>query len=153
VTAPVLDVADALVETLNRRPWAQPVAAVRHYRPRYELAELDALRASVVPQSSAGERTSRAGPQQQTFAVAAAFFKRVQLDGDSPVILKNPELDDLVGFVADVADYFLRTPRPLVPYHGAHCVAAAVDPVFSPDELDSEGVFASVVTFTFRHWS
>jgi hypothetical protein len=150
--AAILDIADALVEVLNRLPWSQPLAAARYYRPRYELADLADLKASVETGTAALERTSRAGPAQGTYTLLVAFYRRVQLDDESPVVMRNPDLDALVGLVDEVAAYFLGHPRPLQPYHPAHCVAVAVDPVFSADELDTQGVFASALTLTFRDW-
>ena len=45
----VIQVADAVVASLNAGSFALPFTAQRRYRPTFDLAELDTLRVSVVP--------------------------------------------------------------------------------------------------------
>jgi hypothetical protein len=49
VPATILAIADAVVEQLNSASFSQALMAVRHYQPRFDLAEMTELKVSVVP--------------------------------------------------------------------------------------------------------
>ena len=138
----IIDIADAVVAEISGfTGWSQSLKAVRSYAPRYELKELADLKVTVVPKSMASEVASRSSVQSD-YEFDVAIQKH--LEG-----LTDADIDALMGLVQEVVDHW-RLRVVTVDGTDAVCIAAANDPVYSPEHLVQMQVFTSVVTLTFR---
>jgi len=138
--ATITDIADAVVAELNGRSFSQPLAAVRYYRPVFDLGEMQTLHVSVVPKGVTIERADRSR-NQYDFAIDVAVQKKFQT-GD------NTELDVLMALVEEIADFFRL--RRLATYPDAVWVRTDNVPVYAPEHLEEFRQFTSVLTLTFR---
>lgn len=136
----VTDVAQAVADELGSGPFDPPLVVARSYRPQFDLPELKTLRVTVVPRSIVITGLGRS--QNQTdVAVDIALQKKVSA-GDTEA------LDRLMGLVEQVATFFRL--RRLARYPDAIWVKTENSPIYSPEHLESKGVFTSVLTITFR---
>jgi hypothetical protein len=137
----IIQVADAVVEELNASEAATtlPFKAVRHYRPEFELAELKTPRVSVVPRGINITPASRSQNSHEV-EIDVAVQQRVQA-GDTET------LDALMNLVQTIADG-LRLRR-LAAVPEAMWIGTRNSPIYSPDHLETKGVFTSVLTMTF----
>jgi hypothetical protein len=132
----IVQVADAVVAALNA---AEPqLNAQRFYRPVYELTELKTMRVSVVPRSIMIESAGRS-VNQHDIAVDVAVQRRCSDDAG---------LDELMGLVERLADV-LRLKR-LPNLSDAMWIKTENSPIYSPEHLETKGVFTSVLTVTYR---
>lgn len=139
--ATILDIADAVVADLNATTFGQPLTAVRHYVPRFELAEMTALHVSVVPKGLTSTSLDRSRD---------AFEYQIDVAVQQKVDPSNPNLDALMELVEQIADHF-RT-RSLTSFPGARCTEAKNDPIYASDHLTELGEFTSILTLTFKVW-
>ncbi len=72
----VIQIADAVVAVLNSAVLSQPVQAVRHYLPEFELTEMDTLHVSVVP-AELDEEIADRGRDRAEYKIHVAVQKRV----------------------------------------------------------------------------
>ena len=138
--AVITDIADAVLAELNGHTFSQPLVAVRHYRPIFDLAEMSALHVSVVPKAVAIERLDRSR-HQEDYQVDVAVQQKVEA-------VDNATLDALSGLVQEIADLFKNVR--LAAYPGAACVGVRNEPIYAPEHLDELRQFTSVLTLTFR---
>ena len=138
--AVITDIADAVVAELNGHTFSQPLAAVRHYRPLFDLAQMQDLHVTVVPKALAVERLDRTS-HQEDYEIDVAVQRKVDA-------VDNTTLDPLTALVQEVAD-FLRGRR-LAALPAALCVAVRNEPIYAPEHLDELRQFTSVLTFTYR---
>lgn len=136
----VTDVAQAVADELNVGPFDPPLVAAREYRPTFDMAELKTLRVTVVPRSLSLAGLARS-LNQHDVAVDVAVQKKVDA-GDTG------ELDTLMGLVEQIAGFFRL--RRLEQYPAAVWAKTENSPIYSPEHLESKGVFMSVLTLTFR---
>ncbi|MEP0848610.1 MAG: hypothetical protein HRF50_17530 [Phycisphaerae bacterium] len=136
----LINIADAVVTSLNAASFSQEVDAERRYRPTFELAELDALRVSVVPKSLAITGATRAA---NYFDCAIDVGVQKKIDPDEPA-----ELDTMMNLVEEIADH-LRMKR-LSDAPEAAWLSIENEPVFAPEHLDQQRVFTSVLTVRYR---
>lgn len=142
-----IDIADALVAEMNAEA-AKPsggvlgtqFVAARHYRPQFDLADLKALRVSVVPKGIAIASLGRASNQHDV-AVDVAVQKKVD-----PASVA--ELDGLMLLVERIADFFRL--RRLSALPAAAWIKTENAPVYAPEHLEQHRVFTSVLTLTYR---
>jgi hypothetical protein len=139
--ATILDLADAVVEQLNTTPFSQPLVAVRHYQPLFELSEMAELRVSVVPRSVASKALDR-GRDDFDFKIDVAVQRKVEPSKEN--------LDALMELVEEIADH-LRSHR-LVSFPQARCIEVANEPVYAMEHLEEFRQFTSVLTLTYRVW-
>jgi hypothetical protein len=139
--AVILDIADAVVAQLNATPFSRPVTAVRHYQPRFELAEMTGLKVSVVPRAVVANGLDR-NRDSFEYQIDVAVQQRTDMSQAS--------LDALMTLVEEIADHF-RT-QPLASYPNARCTEVKNEPVYSLEHLDEFRQFTSVITLTFRVW-
>jgi hypothetical protein len=143
----LIEVADALVAELNAEA-AKPAGGVlgvqfvagRHYRPQFDLADLKALRVSVVPKGITIASLGRASNQHDV-AVDVAVQKKVD-----PA--DTAELDGLMLLVESLADFFRL--RRLSTLPAAAWIKTENAPVYAPEHLEQHRVFTSVLTLTYR---
>jgi hypothetical protein len=139
--ATIIDIADSVVAELNSASFSQPVAAVRHYAPQFELAEMTELHVSVVPKGISSTSLDR---NRDTFEY------QIDLAVQQKVNQANPPLDALVTLVEEIADHFRAAP--LASFPAARCTEVKNEPVFAPEHLTELGQFTSVLTLTFKVW-
>ncbi len=136
----VLEIADAVVASLNAGTFSQAFEAVRKYRPSFELEELPTLRVTVVPRSVA---ISAAARDSSYFDCAIDIGVQKKVNPDEPT-----ELDELMNLVEQLADH-LRLQR-LEEAPLAAWVGIENEPIFASEHLDQQRVFTSVLTVTYR---
>jgi hypothetical protein len=149
VTAPIIDIADAVLVALNAvsqpdPPVGEPVFsqafnAVRKVLPTYELADLADAHVTVVPKGVDVTGASRSLCQHD-FQVDVGVQKKFLTGGDL-----ETEVAAMLALVDEIATFLRR--KPLA---GAAWVRTANDPVYSPDHLAEKRLFTSVLTVTYR---
>ncbi len=139
--ATIIDIADSVVAELNSASFSQPVTAVRHYAPQFELAEMTALHVTVVPKSLSSASLDR---------TRDTFEYQIDLAVQQKVDQANPPLDALMSLTEEIADHFRA--GGLVSFPAARCTEVKNEPVFAPEHLVELGQFTSVITLTFKVW-
>ena len=134
----VVDIANAIVQSLNEGIFSRPFTAVRVYRPSFALEELKDLHVTVVPKTLTSQASDRVTSQQDVEIDIAIQ----QQAGDDQAI------DDLMGLVEEIADYFRQNRQ--LPGVGAWWVKTENNPIYAPDQLQQLHVFTSLLTVTFR---
>jgi hypothetical protein len=136
----IIDIADAVVASLNAGSFSIPFTAQRQYRPVLDLPQLQALHVTVVPRdvtiASAGRDRN-----QHDCRIDIAVQKKI--DQERPA-----EIDPLMALVEQIADHFrLRRPEG---FAEAVWVRTENVPIYSVEHLEQHRVFTSVLTLTFR---
>lgn len=133
----IIDIAEAVVASLNAGSFDPPLGAQRRYLPKFDLPDLAELKVSVVPKSVTITNATRTSSHFD-YAVYVGIEKKVASD---------VEIDALVNLVEQIADH-LRHNRSLTPT--ALFVSIANEPVWALEKLDREHVFVGVLTATYR---
>jgi hypothetical protein len=141
VAATIIAIAEAVVEQLNAASLSQPVVAVRHYQPNFELAEMTELKVSVVPRSVASKGLDR-NRDSFDFKIDLAVQQKVEPTAGN--------LDALMELVEEIADYVRA--EPVAGATGARCVEVENNPVYAVEHLEEFRQFTSVLTLTYRVW-
>jgi len=136
----ILDIADAVVASLNAGSFTLEFEAERKYQPVFELQDMQTLHVSVVPKSLAITTAAR---DSGFFDVAIDIGVQKKVNADQPA-----ELDALMNLVEQIADH-LRMKR-LDDAPNAAWLAIANEPVFAPEHLEQWRQFTSVLTVTYR---
>ncbi|MBI1373632.1 MAG: hypothetical protein GC159_12960 [Phycisphaera sp.] len=141
----VIDIADAVAAELNAAPgspatFSQAFTAQRQVLPIFELADLAALKVTVVPRSVQITGSTRAASQYE-IAIDVGVQKRVgkQVDDD---------VETLSTLVDEIADYLRRRQLSQATY--AAWISIDNEPVYAPEHLAEQRVFTSVLTVTYR---
>jgi hypothetical protein len=138
--AVITDLADALVAELNAATFGQPIAAQRHYLPRFDLPEMQTLHVTVVPKGvvlGVGDRARGQGD----YSVDVAVQQKITT-GD------NAELDALTNLVEEIANH-LRGRR-LASYPDAAWLKTEQTVLYAQEHLAELRQFTSVLTVTYR---
>jgi hypothetical protein len=138
--AVITDIADAVVAELNAGTFSMPLEAKRHYRPIFDLAQMQDLHVTVVPKGLAIERLDRSRNQHDV-AIDIAVQRKCQA-------ADNAELDPLMALVEEIADFFRL--RRLAACPEAVWIRTENAPIYAPEHLDELRQFTSVLTLTFR---
>lgn len=136
----IIDIADAVVASLNAGGFSLPFDAQRKYQPVFELPEMQTLHVSVVPKSIAITTAAR---DTGFFDCAIDIGVQKKVNPDQP-----DELDALTDLVEEIADH-LRMKRP-EEAPSAAWLSIANEPVFAPEHLEQWRQFTSVLTVTYR---
>ena len=136
----IVDVADAVVASLNGGSFSLPFTAERKYLPAVELADLAALHVTVVPKSVAISTATR---DSSYFDCAIDIGIQKKVNPDDPA-----ELDVLVNLAQEIVDHLRLKQLPTLP--AAAWLNIAQEPVFAPEHLDQERAFTSVLTVSYR---
>jgi len=137
-----VNIADAVVATLNEGTFSQPIAAERSYLPRYELSELQDLRVTVVPKEMSTTTASR-GAASRDVALDVAVQKKLGAPDGA-----QAEQDALMSLSEEIAEH-LRTTS-LVGQPGAEWVRTEHTAIYAPGHLEQMRQFTSVASVTFR---
>ncbi|MDW8265348.1 MAG: hypothetical protein RMJ52_08445, partial [Gemmataceae bacterium] len=122
--ATILALADAVVEQLNATAFSQPLVAVRHYQPVFELSEMTGLKVSVVPRGITSTALDRSRDRFD-FKIDLAVQRKIEPS------LEN--LDALMELVEEIADH-VRT-QPLAGFPEARCTEVVNEPVYALEHL------------------
>jgi hypothetical protein len=136
----ILDIADAVVASLNAGSFGLEFEAARKYQPVFELQDMQTLHVSVVPKSLAITTAAR---DSGFFDVAIDIGVQKKVNAD-----ESAELDALMNLVEQIADH-LRMKR-LDDAPNAAWLGVANEPVFAPEHLEQWRQFTSVLTVTYR---
>lgn len=136
----VIDIADAVVASLNAGTFSQPFEAERKYQPIVALPDLQTLHVSVVPRAVSITTATR---ETGYFDCAIDVGVQKKVNPDAP-----GELDELMTLVEEITDH-LRMKR-LVDAPQAAWVSIDNEPAFASEHLDQQRVFTSVLTVTYR---
>ncbi len=145
MTAQAVAIADAMVAVLNGATLSQPLTAKRYYLPEFELKEMDTLHVSVVPAELDEEIADRSRDRSE-YKIHVAVQKRVAKQG-SPGI-DSDAIDELMALVQEIDD--LLRHKPLAGYEQAHWMKTENKPIYDPKQLKENGLFVSLLAFTFH---
>ena len=137
----IIDIADAVVAQLNGATLSQPLIAVRHYQPKFELSEMTELKVSVVPRSLASKTLDRNRD---------SFEYQIDVAVQQKTDMSQASLDGLMNLVEEIADHLRQTA--LTQYPQSRCTEFENAPVYALDHLDELRQFTSVLTVTYRVW-
>lgn len=136
----VVDIADAVVASLNAGTFNQTFTAERLYQPTFDLSEMNTLHVSVVPRS----RNSQMAARDSTFeecAIDIGIQKKV--DPDDP-----DQIDALMDLVEEISDHLKM--RRLATTPAAAWLSIENEPVLAREHLEQMRQFTSVLTVTYR---
>ena len=97
--AHILQLADAIVDELNRQEFSLAFTAERAYLPTFELPDLNEVKITVVPKQDDGKLDTRSSSAHEY-----ALDIGVQM---KPPTIDNENLDPLMGLTQEIADFFL----------------------------------------------
>lgn len=139
----VIEAADALVSELNAVPagnFSQAFVAARHYRPLFDLEDLNTLHVSVVPK---GMEITSVGRNANQHDVSIDIAVQQVVDPSD-----HAQLDALMDLVEEIADFFRL--RRLSAMPAAIWIGTQNAPVYAPEHLEQMRVFTSVLMLTYR---
>lgn len=134
----LVQLADAIADSLNAGSFSQAFTAERLYQPVFDLPDLAGLRVSVVPRSVEITSTTRA---KSFFDCTVDIGLQLKIDDDIGI-------DDLLTLAQEIIDA-LRGVRPptmseAIPLSISH------DPVVASEHLEQQRVVTSVISLTYR---
>jgi hypothetical protein len=144
-----MDIADALTDALNDEgnDFSIEFKAVRAYQALLELPEMKDLHVTVVPKGVVLAPADRSRVQHEV-QVDIAVQKKLGPASDEEEYDEQVELDGLMGFVEEIADFVKF--RRLGSQPTAAWVKTDNDPIYSQDHLERLRQFTSVLTVTYR---
>lgn len=143
--AVIVDIADAVVTTLNGTGLSQPFEAQRYYLPEFELKDMDTIHVSVVPAELDEEVADRSRDRAE-YKIHIAVQKRVTKQ--DPPGFDEAALDAMMQLVEEIDDLFRH--KPLVGYEQASWTKTENKPIYDPKHLKEHGQFTSLLVLTFR---
>lgn len=136
----IVELADAIVARLNSVQFSRPFTAARHYRPLFDLNDLETLQVSVVPKGMTFALESRSSVSVD-LALDVGVQKRIDPE-------RQEEIDELVNLVEELGEVLKRD----VDSPAAVWLSLANEPIYAPDHLADRRVFTSVLTVKYRVW-
>jgi hypothetical protein len=140
-----VDIADAVVATLNAHDFGTAFTAERHYLPRYELSEMQTLCVTVVPKESTTAMASRGAASREVTVDVAVQQK---LDAPGNPATEQATTDALMSLSEAIADHLRVTA--LVGQPSARWLRTEHTAIYAPEHLEQMRQFTSVATLTFR---
>ena len=140
-----IDIADAVASELNAAEpgtFSEDVAAQRRVLPKFELADLAALKVSVVPKGIEFEHASR-DARRCDISVDIGVQQKIGKEIDS-------EVERLCTLVEQIADYLAARGLLASGMSGVRFLSIANEPIYSTEHLADDLVFTSVLTVTYR---
>ena len=136
----VIDIAEAVVHSLNQGLFSQEFVARRAYLPEFALPELADLQVTVVP-------------KEQTIALHSRTATLHEIDLDIGIQQKvepgdTAAIDALMNLTEEVLDHFRL--QPLVGQPVVFWAATANRPIYAVEHLDELGQFTAIVTVTYK---
>jgi hypothetical protein len=143
----ILDIADAVVDSLNSGSFALSFIAVRYYVPVGQLEALETLTVQVVPTTIERLLQTRAGGSLDTYRIDVGIMQVIGTGPMDPLQIETA-CDPLMGLVEAIANSFFG--QRLASYPQASCIEVANAPIYSPPHLDGSRLFLSLLTLGFR---
>ena len=140
-----IDIADAVGVELNAAEpgaFAEEFTAQRRVLPKFELADLEDLKVSVVPKGVEIENAAR-DARRCDISVDIGIQQKVGKDIDA-------EVERLCGLVEQIADYLAGRGLLASGMSGVRFLSIANEPIYSTEHLADDLVFTSVLTVTYR---
>ncbi len=122
-----IQIADAVVDSAQRRHLEPAGCGRRHYLPEFELTEMDALHVSVVPAELDEEIADRTRDRAE-YKIHVAVQKRV--GRQDPPGIDTEAIDQLMQLVEEMDDLFRH--KPLAGFEQAHWVKTENKPIYDP---------------------
>jgi hypothetical protein len=136
--AVIVQIAEAVKDSLAGATLSQTFTPLRLYVPTYDLTQIADLKVSVMALADQMEVKSR-DRHQEDHQVQVGVQKRVDATSVAAV-------DDLMQLVQEMADH-LKDAGPMA---GATWMESSNEPKYNPVHLTEHGVFTSVITATYR---
>lgn len=149
MSAVIVDIADAVLATIEAATLSLPFTGERVYVPVHDLRDATGIKVSVVPTGIDVTQLDR-HRDDFDYVVDVGVQRRI---GTGPMTQAeiNTACDPLMVFVEEIIDLFRGQSVAYAVYDDdARCVAVANNPVYVPQHVDEHRVFTSVVTLTFR---
>ncbi len=138
--ATVLNVADAIVQTLSAATLSQPITVERLYVPNYRIEDVSDLKVTVVPREVTVASLDRRRDWQEV-AIDIAVQKKFD-EGDAA------EIDPLVALVEEIAELFKHSRLDSFP--AAMWVKTQHVVLYSTEHWEQYRQFTSLLTVSFR---
>lgn len=142
--AAIDDLAEAIKDALNAETFSMPFTATRKRKPEFTLEQLDTLRVTVVPASTATEQLTR-GKLEDTVKVDVAVQQRLADAED------ETEGDALSYLLEQIKDFFVRY---TLTSPAAECLeintVEGAEAGYSPAHLRELSVYTGVIRSTWR---
>ncbi len=138
MSSTILTIADAVVASLNGTSFSMPFTAERHLVPSLGLEDLANLHVTVVPRTVA--RTA-SGRRDSWLDCTIDVGVQQKVAGD-------PDADALIALVEEIAEHLSH--QRLAGAPEAAWLSTTTDPLISPEHLDQQRAFTSVVSVTYR---
>lgn len=135
-----IDIADAIVTEIDSNTFSEPFVVTRRVLPEYELADLKALRVTVVPKSVGINNITR---QSSSFDVAIDIGLQQKIGKDT-----DSEVSRLSGVVSEIVSFLNR--RKLTTMATVIFVSIANEPVYAPEHLSEKRLFTSILTIHYK---
>lgn len=142
MTAPLIEIADAIVTALNAADLSQALVFERDFLAEFQISEIASLHGKVVPRSDSREMGS-ASVDNATVAIDIAVAKRLRPGAHND----RAEIDGLIDFCEEIKAVLNR--QRLAGAENAVCIALAQEAPYSSDHLAEMRVFITVITATF----
>jgi len=134
----IIDIADAIVSSLNDHEFSQDLTAERKYLPIFELPEMAELHVTVVAQSLERTEITKDGTDRADVQVAVFVQKKLAKIED------DGEVDDLMDLAQEIVLYL----EGIGTFGGAVWSKTEHNPVVLPEHLDKLRQFTSVITLS-----
>ena len=144
MSATVVTLAQAVVDSINGTSFSQAFVAERKWVPKLSLSDMGtSLYVTVVPRTI--ERESSRGQQPHELTIDIGVQQKLAKTDPAEALA---EVDGLCTLVEEIADSLFTQRLPSL--ETAMAVAITNNPVYEPIELDSNRVFFSLLTVTYR---
>lgn len=140
MAADAINIADAMVVVLNGATLSQSFTAERRWLVVLELPTVAGLKVTVIP-AMVAIKAFDLRRRAFDWSIAIAVQKRVS----SP---DPADVDPLVLLVQEIIDLF--QPGAYFADKKANVQSIEATPLYSPDKLDTQGLFESLITVTFH---
>lgn len=135
---------DAIVDEINAQSFSYALVSERTYVPILESKQLGALRVTVVAAGRESELLTRRGDANHDYAVHVSVVQKI---GQGPMSTAqiNEVCDPLLALAEEITDHFRG-----IEVGGGRCMKADNIAIYSPDMIDENKVFASVIRLVIR---
>jgi hypothetical protein len=144
MSSTVINLSDAVVQTLNSASLSQPITAVRHYRPEFGLEQLSQLHVSVVPVRVEKEL---AGHSRTSKIVTLDVCVQKNIDPQN-----MGQADELMSLLEEI-DAFLEfkelSAMPNAQWTRSEMVDGA-EAGYAPEHFDTLHCFTGILRLTYR---
>lgn len=142
--AAILDIADAVVTSLNAADFSKDFTATRSYLQKFDLEDMDTLRVTVVGKGmevAAADRNERVYDYTVDVAVQQRFD-----EADA-----NSDLDLLMDLVEEIEGH-LTGVNLTAGSDTARWIGTENGPIYAQKHMSERRQFTSVLSFTYRMW-